>query len=130
MKKIFLISCLVTLLTGCDPEKCSSFHLANYSETNVNIYFVSQDTIIFKNIYQDSKIPFGSKYCDMGGGSILYMALYDSIYITDFSNNILKVYKEDTPGKNIYNIDEYWSVNNPSKHDYEYIYEINEEDFQ
>ena len=54
----------------------------------------------------------------------------DSIYITNTSNEILKVYKEDTPGKNIYSIDEYWSVSETSKNHFVYTYEITEEDLE
>jgi len=55
---------------------------------------------------------------------------YDSIYIENSSNEILKVFKADTPGKNIYNVDEYWSVREPSKNHFVYTYEIMEEDLE
>ena len=41
-----------------------------------------------------------------------------------------KSIKENTTGKNIYDIDEYWSVSGPSKNHFVYTYEITEEDLE
>ncbi len=52
--------------------------------------------------------------------------LYDSVMIKD-DMEILKVFKPETLGKNIYNFD-YWDKNKKKKRDYEYTFVITEED--
>lgn len=46
------------------------------------------------------------------------------------ARQILKVYKPNDTGKNIYNIDEYWQLREPSKRFFKYEYEIYNEDLE
>jgi hypothetical protein len=55
---------------------------------------------------------------------------YDSVVVKNNAEQILKVYKPNDTGKNIYNIDEYWLLREPSKRFFKYEYEINNEDLE
>ncbi|MGN7512825.1 MAG: hypothetical protein ACTHOM_00515 [Allomuricauda sp.] len=127
MRKAILFLAIIHL-SSCDPEKCSSFYFQNGSEIDIELNFVevSSEKI---TIAVSNKVPFGNTSCDIGGPPILYLGIYDSIYITNTSNEILKVYKEDTPGKNIYNVDRYWNARETKNHT-EYTYIITQEDIE
>ncbi|MCF6213951.1 MAG: hypothetical protein L3J45_08000 [Flavobacteriaceae bacterium] len=129
MKKIIFVILAIICFYSCDPEKCSDYIIKNNSSINIKLIFVGvvNDS---SNIPAKTKITLSSEIkCDNGGTApILYLNDYDSIYITNSSNEVLKVYKENTVGKNIYNIDEYWIRTKPSKNFFEYTYEITDED--
>src|SRR5690606_39164759 len=116
----------VMFLGSCDPEKCSSFYLENISGTDIELNFVGVSSEK-KTIAMGKKVPFGNTSCDIGGPPILYLGVYDSIYVTNVSDEVLKVYKEDTPGKNIYNVDRDWTIKETKNHA-EYTYTITNED--
>ncbi|KAB7528422.1 hypothetical protein F8C76_11195 [Flagellimonas olearia] len=123
-KTIIIISALV--LYACDTEQCSSYFIENKLEMNIELTFVGES--LQKLMINEGKgVQFGETGCDMGGAPLLYLRVYDSIYVRDASNNILKVYKQETPGRNIYNIDKYWSIKE-TKHHTEYTYTITNED--
>ena len=49
---------------------------------------------------------------------------YDSVVVRNQAQDILKIYKKNEAGKNIYNIDAYWQGTEPSKRFFKYEYEI------
>ncbi len=59
-------------------------------------------------------------------GPRLDLSVFDSIYVSK-KDVLLKVYKPDTAGKNIYNIDD-WQFHAIDKHNFEYLFMINPED--
>ena len=133
MKKIFFIYLLLTLLIlSCDEGESMEVFIINSSSQKVKVNFVSSEiNELNKSLVIDSNQQ--KLYVDFQSGTsgvFLTFVDNDSIYIQNTSNEILKVYKADTPGKNIYNVDEYWSVSEPSKNHFVYTYEITEEDFE
>ena len=137
MKKIFFIkySLLLCLMVSCDPEYSLDAIVKNKTSTDLKVHFVSADRF--------STLPNNTKILTIASGRYdYYMSLppeiggrdymppftdHDSIYITNTSNEVLKVYKVDTPGKNIYNIDRYWVIRETKNHT-EYTYTITDED--
>lgn len=117
---------------GCDPPLESLEAIVkNTSDKKILILFDSEvnDFDMRLNIESNATKELLS-FSALDGGVILSFRDYDSIYITNTSNEVLKVYKTDTPGKNIYNIDKYWQKREPSKNFFKYTYEITEEDIE
>lgn len=134
-KRVMLIcfSSIISLFIGCDPSDSLEANIVNKTSQDFSIEFVSSD---FSEI-NSSLLVKGNEtetysYIDKVGTrtNLLYFNDFDSIYIQNSSNEILKLYKASTPGKNIYNVDEYWSVREPSKNHFVYTYEITEEDLE
>lgn len=76
-----------------------------------------------KDLHSTGKVSCGL------GGVIPYFKNNDSIYITDTLNNFLKIYKENTQDKNIYNVDEYWDYKRVNNTDI-YTFKINNDDLK
>ena len=122
---------------SCDPSESLEYKIENNTDLDIKIYFVSK--FIYPDLTGNAKVEsilsMNSFIGNSGstpalGQAILSFVEHDSIYITNSSEKILKVYKADTPGKNIYNVDEYWQKREPSKNFFEYTYEITEEDLK
>jgi hypothetical protein len=128
MKKIIFIILAIIFLYSCDPGNCSDYIVKNNSSINIKLIFVRK-TNDSEKIFTKKEISiWGGVKCSTGGATILYLNNYDSIYITNMSDKILKVYKENTSGKNIYNIDKYWRRTKPSKNFFEHTFEITDKD--
>ncbi|PRX57423.1 hypothetical protein [Flagellimonas meridianipacifica] len=127
MKKFFLSLTMILTYAACDPESCVDEVLVNSTEIDLLINYVGSmddsDQILLKS---DGTVSRGV-LCAMGG-VVVNNSIYDSIYITTSTNDLLKVFKPDTPGKNIYNIDQYWTIRETSKNHFEYTYTITNED--
>jgi len=142
MKKLILIPFMVvisTLITiGCDPSESLEYDIVNNTPIDLKLHFVSN--LIYSEIPNNDKIVkilSNEVYNDETGNNnlglgqaMLSFTDFDSIYITNLSDKVLKVYKENIVGKNIYNIDDYWSVRKTSKNHFEYTYEITNEDIK
>lgn len=132
MKNLLIILILI-ILSSCDPNICTEEVIKNNTDSDLSINFITKDTLLAINdriILNNKSSSFrGGEECALGG-IVLNYSIYDSIYLTDTSNKILKVFKEDTPNKNIYNIDEFWMVEETSKNHFVYTYEITEEDLE
>ncbi|WP_233882151.1 hypothetical protein [Tenacibaculum piscium] len=135
MKKIFLLTCLFISFAfiSCDPGDSLEANITNETSKDLFIEFVSSE---FPEINRSLSVKTSETevYLDIGKSgtrtNLLYFNDFDSIYVKNSSNEILKIFKENTTGKNIYNIDEYWSVSEPSKNHFIYTYEITEEDLK
>lgn len=130
MKKLFFIYLLLAfMISSCDTGESMEAFIINSSSQKVKVNFVSSEiSELNKSLEIDSNQQ--GLYVEFQSGTsgvFLTFVDNDSIYIQNSSNEILKVFKEDTAGKNIYNIDEYWSVSEPSKNHFVYNYTINDE---
>jgi len=138
MKKILFICLLLSVISSsCDPGESMEYKIENKTALDIKIYFVSK--FVYPDLTDNAKIERISSmnnFTDNSGSTpglghvMLSFVEHDSIYITNNSDEILKVYKENTTGKNIYNIDKYWSVRETSKNHFVYTYEITEEDLE
>ena len=129
MKKTIYIFISI-LLFSCDPSESLEANIINNSSINFEIIFSSSELPDFN---QTLKIESQKKslYTEInpGLGRVgLDFIDFDSIYIKDNSDNVLKVYKQNTTGKNIYNVDEFWIVKESPKNHFIYSFEITDED--
>ena len=129
--RTLLILIIIFTAISCDNKSCSEEVIANKTNLDLTISFVSQSESFNNQVFieKNTEKTVGEVVCALGGVIVNY-SIFDSIYIQNSANEILKVFKEDTTGKNIYNVDKYWSVNEPSKNHFVYTYEITEEDLE
>lgn len=131
MKKLFFTySILILIISGCDTGQSMEAIVINSSSQKVKVNFVSSEiSDLNKSMEIDSNqqelyVAFQSGT----SGVFLTFVDNDSIYIQDASNEVLKIFKEGSQGKNIYNVDEDWEVTEPSKNHFVYSYTITDED--
>nr|WP_298995137.1 hypothetical protein [uncultured Allomuricauda sp.] len=132
----FLYGFISTVLLACDPSESIETVFENQSSQNIKISFVSHT--LLKNLSNNTEfLDVGLEneetyqrftYVTDIGKVFLTFQEFDSIYITNTSNQVLKIFKPDTPGKNIYNVDQYWTVRETGKNHFEYTYTITDED--
>nr|WP_299339755.1 hypothetical protein [Allomuricauda sp.] len=133
MKKKILLGLVTLLAYSCDPVSDMEADISNTTSQNLSIRFVSstfaEDT---KTLEIESGETILFQQATSTTGSFLEPSLiqFDSIYIQDTSEEVLKIFKPDTPGKNIYDIDAFWNAREPSKRLYFYEYQITNEDIQ
>ena len=128
MKKILPILLLVFTILSCTKEDCIESKIFNDSNTDLILFFYknnsSKELEIFKN---NSKTDIQT--CDEG--IILnYKVLYDSVSVKNSQGALLKIYKQETVGKNILDLENYWTKSKPSKNFYKYTYNITDEDIE
>ncbi|WP_394974428.1 hypothetical protein [uncultured Croceitalea sp.] len=129
MKKIAFIGVLVLCMMGCDPVSQMDADITNTTSQNLTIIFVSAtDRNKTLEIPTNEKVLFQDGFSTTGSVLSPVLTQYDSIYIQTESNEILRVYKENSAGKNIYNIDSFWQQSEPSKRFYQYDYMLTNED--
>ena len=117
---------------SCHHGESMEVFLKNLTSEKIIVNFVSKE---FRDLNKSLEIDSNQHslytiFQSANTGVYLTFVDNDSIYITNTSNEVLKVYKADTPGKNIYNVDEYWQKREPSKNFFEYTYEITAEDIK
>lgn len=126
MKNIAIITCFVISLISCDPDRCTSHYVKNETNNQVTISFISNfEGLGSYDIDKGEVQLLGDISCDKAITRLAF-EVYDSVIVK--VNNIPKIiYKPETEGKNIYNY-EYWVENKKGKSDYEYTFEITDED--
>ncbi|PRX57427.1 hypothetical protein CLV81_1431 [Flagellimonas meridianipacifica] len=135
IKKYHLLIFLM-ILSGCDPSESLDALLENATDSDLRIHFIS--AILLSEFIDNAEIinvesMDSQDYPRIGvaegiGQAGLSLSVFDSIYISNNANEILKIYKPNSPGKNIYNIDQYWTVRETGKNHFEYTYMITDED--
>jgi hypothetical protein len=134
-KRIYFV--VFAMCCSCDPSENLETEIINSSNSNLEISFISR--LILENeennketlkIKSDNSITYKKINVSNNGLGRAGLSLidFDSIYLSNENNEILNVWKPDTPGKNIYNIDKYWTVRETSKNHFVYTYEITNED--
>lgn len=132
MNRLFLILIAIAVFYSCDPVASMEANIENLTTQDLIIEFVSFDQDFSKTL----ELPKNeSRLFQEGfdiGGEFLEPSLseYDSVVVKNNAEQILKVYKPNDTGKNIYNTDEYWLSSEPSKRYFKYEYEINNEDLE
>ena len=130
-KSLSIYLLLTFIVSSCDPGESLEANIINNTSQDLKINFVSTE---IPDLNESFEIKSNNKvlYDEFGGigDANLSFEFCDSIYIQNSSNEVLKVFKQDTPGKNIYNVDEYWTVREPSKNHFVYTYEITDGDIE
>lgn len=131
MKKYRLPTLIILFSIGCDPVSVMDVDIKNSSTESITVYTVpSSSTIMADTLYIESNSTERLWEGMSTTGVFLEPSFdeYDSVYVKNELGEIIKVYKPNTQGKNIYDIDKYWESSEPSKRVYKYLYEINVED--
>ena len=132
MKKLIVLPLITLLLSSCDPVAQMEANIENTTSQNLSIAFVSSETDLSQTleIASGQTILFQEGF-DVGS-TFLEPSLveFDSVVIRNQADLILRVYKENDTGKNIYGIDEYWESSEPSKRFLIYNYQIENTDLE
>ncbi len=130
MKYLILIT-FSTIMISCDPQYCTDYTLSNKTNEELLVLFYSFQLDRVDSIEINSQDnSYLEQSCGLSGGpDILDLQVEDSIVILNKQLNVLKKYFPNSSGKNIYNF-EYWKENKKKKRDYEYTFEITEEDIK
>lgn len=132
MKRIALIALMIPIFFSCDPLAQMEANIENLTAKKLSVVFMSSDSSISKTLEIDpNQNVFFQEGFDIGNTYLEpYLSEYDSVVIKNQADEILKVYKRNDVGKNIYNIDVYWISTEPSKRFFKYEYEIENEDIE
>ncbi|NND79194.1 MAG: hypothetical protein HKN53_04790 [Maribacter sp.] len=126
------LTLLILIFSSCDPVAIMEADIENLTSQRITIDFVSSNEGLSKTLQiPPYEIVLFQEGFDVGG-TFLQPSLveYDSVLIKNQAEMILRVYKENDTGKNIFNTDEYWNANEPSKRFFKYEYEIMSEDIE
>lgn len=112
-----IFACII--LSSCDPVGDLAVEIQNASSQDVRIQWFSQ----FEELSYDRTITQGETQRiteqdiqDIGGTPIEpYYQEFDSIVVYSIQNQILKVWRPDSPTKNIYNTSSDWQLTNIDK---------------
>ena len=132
-KKIAFLFCLTIVLASCDPVADMDAFVTNNSNEVISITFkaspngYSEDRTFRITVGEEVRVQeafdVGSTYLEPN------FEAYDSIYIQNSADEILKVFKETTTGKNMYNVSS-WTSQEPSKRSFDYYFTIEESDLE
>ena len=98
---------MISILSSCDPVSSMDANIKNSTSENISIIFSSSDVSLNKVLLldPDSMVLFQEGFSTTGSVLAPSLVEYDSVYIRNDANEILKVFKEITAGKNIFNVD-------------------------
>jgi len=130
MKNQFALTILILIFSGCDPVSDMEANIENLTAQTLTIDFISPDESLSKTLQipPDVIVLFQEGF-DIGN-TFLQPSLveYDSVVIKNQAEDILKIYKANDTGKNIYNVEDYWIASEPSKRFFKYEFEIESKD--
>ena len=130
MKKLSLKALCALLVLSCDPVSDMEANIENLTEEPLTVEFISFDTSLNKtlDIAPDETVLFQEGF-DIGSTFLEpSMTEYDSVVVRNASDAILRIYKENQTGKNIYNVSDDWIGREPSKRFFRYKYQIETEE--
>ncbi|AJR04772.1 hypothetical protein AW14_04035 [Siansivirga zeaxanthinifaciens CC-SAMT-1] len=107
-------------------------NIINQTTQDLAVEFISLDQNLNKTLeISNNNVKRFQEGFDVGNDFIEpYLIEYDSVVVKNSSEQILKVYKPNDSGKNIFKIDAYWISSEPSKNFFKYEYEITSEDLE
>ena len=120
------------VICSCDPVSNMEASIENLTKQDLIIEFISFDETLNKtlNIASNETQIFQEGF-DIGNDFLEpSLTEYDSVVVKNNTERILKVFKPNDLGKNIYFIDKYWLSSEPSKRLFKYKYEIYNEDLE
>ncbi len=132
MKKTFLTLTAITVLCSCDPGADMEANIENLTNQDLIIEFVRFEQDLSKTlVIPTNETRLYEAFSDTGNTFLEPSIIqYDSVVVKNNAEQILKVYKPNDTGKNIYSIDKYWLLREPSKRSFQYEYKINNEDLE
>ncbi|WP_154662113.1 hypothetical protein [Siansivirga zeaxanthinifaciens] len=132
MKNFIGICFLTVAFSSCDPTVSMEANIINQTTQDLAVEFISLDQNLNKTLeISNNNVKRFQEGFDVGNDFIEpYLIEYDSVVVKNSSEQILKVYKPNDSGKNIFKIDAYWISSEPSKNFFKYEYEITSEDLE
>ena len=131
MKKIVYFLGFLTLLTGCDSYTCVEAKIINESDKDLILQFY-HDTLNIRfdiDSKKEYEIDVLGSGCSIANSGELYLNFYDSIIVKSKDDKILKVWKQDSSGRNIYDFENQWLMTSEGKYNFYYTFEILNSDF-
>lgn len=133
MKKLVLLITCFAFITSCDPVSVMEANINNATSQSLSIVFVSSQAPEQNKTLElsaNTTVLFQEGMSTTGGFLEPYLLDYDSVYIQNASQEVLKIFKQGTIGKSIYSIDDHWTFSEPSKRVYEYDFDITSQDLE
>ncbi|MDM9631467.1 hypothetical protein [Robiginitalea aurantiaca] len=131
MKRFILCLFLTAVVTSCDPASVMDANIENKTSQPLSLILFSSvvpnETLVLR---PGETLLFQEGFSSTGGFLEPSLMEFDSVYIESTSQEILKVFNQNTAGKNIFNVDDYWIFSEPSKRFYKYDYQITAEDIE
>lgn len=127
-KLLFFFSVSI-VFSSCDPVSNLEANIENLTSQTLYIDFIASDVSVSKTLQlAPNQTMLFQEGFDIGS-TFLEPSLeaYDSVVIKNLAEDILKVFKPNDAGKNIYNVDD-WIDSEPSRRFFKYEYEIVNED--
>ncbi len=131
MKKIVFLILTTIAFCSCDPLVYMEANIENLTPQSLSISFVSYNPGLSKTLQADPNQTVLFEIYD-GYGTYVEPNFrdYDSVIIKSQTGEILKIYKQNSAGKNIYKINEHWKVAELSNRFFKFKYEIKDEDIE
>jgi hypothetical protein len=129
MKNIILYSAFVLFIVSCDPVTYVTYNINNSTNRSLIFFFHSNVAVENDTLTINRETSITWRTVSVSGRSPEKIDLnqyYDSIIVKS-GKLIEKKYTPDLSGKNIYNY-EFWTENKKGKRDYEYTFEITDDD--
>lgn len=126
MKNVYLILLAFLMFLSCDPVSDMEANIENLTSESLTIEFISSEVSLNKTLQiAPNEIKLFQEGFDIGSTYLEPSLIdYDSVLIKNQAQEIVKIYKPNEAGKNIYNISSYWQGTEPSKRFFKYEYEI------
>ena len=131
MKKLYLLILISFFLSSCDPTGCLDVEIMNNTNQDIVLNWYSQipELNISKEFKQKEKLTIEEySFCNVGGTVSFSLSEIDSIEVKSLQNEVLKTWKPNSGGKNIFNLDTDWEIQVLGKWDENYLFVINESD--
>lgn len=127
-KLLFFLSASI-IISSCDPVSNLEANIENLTSQTLTIDFIASDVSVSKTLQlAPNEVVLFQEGFDIGSTFLEpSLVAYDSVVIRNQAEDILKVFKSNGAGKNIYNVDD-WMASEPSKRFFKYEYEIENED--
>ncbi|CAA0144567.1 conserved exported hypothetical protein [Tenacibaculum maritimum] len=132
MKKISLLMIITFLLSSCDPFGCLDVEIENNTNQDIIVKWYSQNSLLnrSKEFKQGEKLMISENSHCSQGNIPPFEGLFeiDSVIIESKQNEILKTWKPNSNGKNIFNTESDWEIKSNGKWNETYYFIINESD--
>ena len=131
MKNIIKVILFSLVIISCDPVADMEANVENLTDKTLSIEFISKNVNLAKSLeLAPNEIGLFQEGFDIGSTYLEpYFDEYDSIVIRNVGQQILKVYKPEITGRNIYDLSN-WIAREPSKRFFIYEFEIKNSDIQ
>ncbi|NRB61017.1 MAG: hypothetical protein HRU50_13890 [Winogradskyella sp.] len=132
MKNSICVFLITVVFCSCDPVSDMEADIENLTTQDLILEFISVD----QNLSKTLAIPIEEtrrfqEAFDVGNDFLEPSLIeYDSVVVKNSIDQILKIYKPDSSGKNIYNIGGYWISSEPYKRGFRNEYKIYDEDLE